>query len=240
MKLFNRDEHPNDINPVLKLQESYIKNPNFFDLWCAHPLNGQYKRLEFFLILINMVKPNVLIETGTYIGSSTKFFAQFIDKVYTIESQEKYFLISQQRFKKLNLLNVEGILGTSDTSIVEILKGLPSNSNKILLAYLDAHWYKDIPTKLELEQLNHWGGPFIAMIDDFRVEDDPGYGFDKYDEITISKTLIPNLKNLFLYYPNIKSIDEAGARRGLGLVLNEKAKNIINPDFFEICRQFEI
>jgi cephalosporin hydroxylase len=187
-----------------------------------------------------LVKPNVLIETGTYIGSSTIFFAQFIDKIYTIESQEKYFLISQQRFRELNLLNVEGILGTSDTSIVEILKGLPSNSNEILLAYLDAHWYEDIPTKLELEQLNHWGGPFIAMIDDFRVEDDPGYGFDKYDKITISKTLIPNLKNLFLYYPNIKSIDEAGARRGLGLVLNEKAKNIINPDFFEICRQYEI
>ena len=240
MKLFNRDKHPNDINPVLKLQESYIKNPNFFDLWCAHPLNGQYKRLDFFLTLIKMVKPNVLIETGTYIGSSTMFFAQFIDKVYTIESQEKYFLISQQRFKKLNLLNVEGILGTSGTSIVEILKELPSNSNEILLAYLDAHWYKDIPTTLELEKLNHWGGPFVAMIDDFRVEDDPGYGFDQYDVIAVSKTLIPNLNNLFLYYPNIPSNLECGARRGLGIVLNDKAKKIIDPAFFEICRSYEI
>jgi predicted O-methyltransferase YrrM len=222
------------------MEEQLKINPSLFDLWYAQALNGQYKRLEFFLILLSMTKSKLIIETGTYLGSSTIFFANFINKVYTIESNQNFFMVSQKRFKKLNLPNIEGVLGRSEMQLSSILKGLPSNSNEILLAYLDAHWDKEIPTTLELNELSTWGGPFIAMVDDFRVEDDYGYGFDQYEDIIVSKTLIPKTKNLFLYFPNIKSDDECGARRGLGIILNEKAKEIINPRFFEICRQHEI
>ncbi len=83
-----------------------------------------------------------------------------------------------------------------------------------------------------------WGGPFIALIDDFKVEDDQGYDFDEYDSVTVDLNLIP--KSLFLYYPNIQSNLEGGARRGLGIILNAKARKIIEPSFFETCRNYEI
>jgi hypothetical protein len=121
-----------------------------------------------------------------------------------------------------------------------ILKKISPDSKQVLVAYLDAHWYEQIPTTQELSQLAEWGGPFIALIDDFKVEDDQGYNFDEYDSVTVGLNLIPKSKELFLFYPNIQSNLEGGARRGLGIVLNDKARKIIDPAFFEICRSYEI
>jgi predicted O-methyltransferase YrrM len=123
-------------------EEFLIANPSYFDLWFAQPLNGQYKRLEFFLNLFRIVKPTVLIETGTYLGSSTIFFSQFVNQIYTIESEQKYFYLSQKRFLNLNITNIEGILGNSELTLALILKKIPPDSNPILVAYLDAHWNK--------------------------------------------------------------------------------------------------
>jgi len=213
------------------------QNPWIFDLWFAQPLNSQHLRLEFFLRLLRIVKPQILIETGTYLGSSTILFSRFVNIVYTIESEQKYFHLSQKRFLDLKLTNVNGIQGSSESSLDLILSKISPNSNQILVAYLDAHWNEHIPTTQELNRLMEWGGPFLALIDDFKVEDDLGYNFDKYESLTVDKSLIPKSKDLFLYYPNIPSNLESGARRGLGIVLNNKAKKMIDPDFVGICRE---
>jgi predicted O-methyltransferase YrrM len=238
--LFKGSQVKTELSELSSVEELLKANPSYFDLWFSQPLNCQYKRLEFLLNLLRIVKPAVLIETGTYLGSSTILFSQFVNKVYTIESEQKYFDISQKRFLNLKLTNIEGILGNSELSLELILKKISPDSKQILVAYLDAHWYEQIPTTQELSQLVEWGGPFIALIDDFKVEDDPGYNFDEYDSITVGLNLIPKNKNLFLFYPNIKSSLEGGARRGLGIVLNDKAKKIVDPAFFEICRSYEI
>jgi hypothetical protein len=238
--LFRRGQVKTSLSDFSSVEELLKANPSYFDLWFSQPLNCQYKRLEFFLNLLRIVKPTVLIETGTYLGSSTILFAQFVNKIYTIESEQKYFDLSQKRFLNLKLSNVECILGNSELSLELILKKISPDSKQILVAYLDAHWYEQIPTTQELNQLDEWGGPFIALIDDFKVEDDPGYNFDKYDSVAVGLNLIPKSKELFLFYPNIPSNLEGGARRGLGIVLNDKAKKIIDPAFFEICRSHEI
>jgi hypothetical protein len=238
--LFRRGQVKTSLSDFSSVEELLKANPLYFDLWFSQPLNCQYKRLEFFLNLLRIVKPTVLIETGTYLGSSTILFAQFVNKIYTIESQQKYFDLSQKRFLNLKLTNVEGILGNSESSLELILKEISPDSKQILVAYLDAHWYEQIPTTQELSQLDEWGGPFIALIDDFKVEDDSGYNYDEYDSVTVGLNLIPKSKELLLFYPNIQSKLEGGARRGLGIVLNDKAKEMIDPSFFEICRKYEI
>jgi hypothetical protein len=238
--LFKGSQEKTELNRFSSVEELLKANPSYFDLWFAQALNGQYKRLEFFLNLLRIVKPTVLIETGTYLGSSTILFAQFVSKIYTIESEQKYFDLSQKRFLNLKLSNIEGILGNSELSLELILKKISPDSKQVLVAYLDAHWYEQIPTTQELSQLAEWGGPFIALIDDFKVEDDLGYYFDEYDSVTIGLNLIPKSKDLFLFYPNILSSLEGGARRGLGIVLNNKAKKVIDRTFFEISRSYEI
>jgi predicted O-methyltransferase YrrM len=238
--LFKGNQIKNELNNSSSIEELLKANPSYFDLWFAQPLNGQYKRLEFFLNLLRIVKPTILIETGTYLGSSTILFAQFVNKIYTIESEQKYFHLSQRRFLNLKISNVEGILGNSELTLELTLKKISTDSSQILVAYLDAHWGKQIPTTQELSQLIEWGGPFIALIDDFKVEDDQGYNFDEYGSVTVGPNLIPKSKDLFLFYPNIPSNLEGGAKRGLGIVLNDKAKKIIDPAFFKICRSYEI
>jgi hypothetical protein len=227
--LFKGSQEKTELNRFSSVEELLKANPSYFDLWFAQALNGQYKRLEFFLNLLRIVKPTVLIETGTYLGSSTILFAQFVSKI-----------LSQKRFLNLKLSNIEGILGNSELSLELILKKISPDSKQVLVAYLDAHWYEQIPTTQELSQLAEWGGPFIALIDDFKVEDDLGYYFDEYDSVTIGLNLIPKSKDLFLFYPNILSSLEGGARRGLGIVLNNKAKKVIDRTFFEISRSYEI
>lgn len=45
--------------------------------------------------------------------------------------------------------------------------------------YLDAHWYGDIPPRDERAGEQKWSR-FVAMIDDFEVPGDAGYGFDDH------------------------------------------------------------
>ena len=238
--LFKNNRLKTQLKNFSTFEELLKANPSLFDLWFVQALNGQYKRLQFFLNLCSIIKPTVLIETGTYLGSSTIFFAQFISQIYTIESEKKYFDLSQKRFKNLNISNIKGVLGDSELTLRLILKEIEPDTKEILVAYLDAHWYEKIPTTQELNQLIDWGGPFIAMIDDFKVEDDPGYNYDEYNSVTVGVNLIPRNKDLFLFYPKIKAELESGARRGLGIILNAKAKNMIDPTFLEICKKYEI
>jgi predicted O-methyltransferase YrrM len=95
--LFKGSQVKTELDRFSSAEELLKANPSYFDLWFAQPLNGQYKRLEFFLNLSRIVKPSVLIETGTYLGSSTILFAHFVNKIYTIESEQKYFDLSQKQ-----------------------------------------------------------------------------------------------------------------------------------------------
>ena len=47
---------------------------------------------EEFKKLIKRFKIKNIIETGTFKGDTTKEFSKMVEKVYTIESNKKYFL----------------------------------------------------------------------------------------------------------------------------------------------------
>jgi hypothetical protein len=83
--------------------------------------------------------------------------------------------------------------------------------------YLDAHWNADLPLRDEVRLiLAHWPDAVI-MIDDFRVPDDPGYGYDSYpnDQVLQLEYLAPVLSNATrVFFPATRSSDETGARRG--------------------------
>lgn len=53
------------------------------------------------------------------------------------------------------------------------------------------------------------------MIDDFRVPEDDGYGFDTYGNgLELNESLLPPLPKWGLFYPRLPSAEESGARRG--------------------------
>ena len=126
-------------------------------------------------ILQNNAFPNVAwIETGTYLGETTKFLSKNYSSVITIEPSAPHFNYVSKRFRKIS--NVKVINATSENSFSELLR----NSKDELNIYLDGHYSGDgtfgeskvTPVKEELDSieksLDRFKKLFVA-IDDFRV-----------------------------------------------------------------------
>ena len=72
----------------------------------------------------------------------------------------------------------------------------------------------------EIENLINWNGPFIAIIDDFEIEKEPLYKFDRYGDRKIGKEIVPNATDISVWVTNYPANLETGARRGTGIVMN--------------------
>jgi len=207
----------------------HIKPHRYFDKWSIQPFNGQSKRMSVIWQIAKDFNPTLGIETGTFLGSSTPYLASMVSgEMYTIEIEEQTALLAKERFEKNHKSSkIILVVGDSVEKISEILKKTDPRDARIL-AYLDAHWYKAIPTTSEIEALINWGGSWIAVIDDFKVPDDEGYRFDAYESIEISKDILPNNDSLCLYVPIIPSGQETGRRKGTGYVCQKKDEKILS------------
>lgn len=114
------------------------------------------------------------IETGTYLGDTSKFLSNLGTKVLTIEPQEKLFLNAKRKLYKLK--NIEFLHGTSEECLESAILKLTGEVNY----WLDGHFSGDVtfkgstlsPIKYELETIEKHLTSFkrIAIfIDDIRV-----------------------------------------------------------------------
>jgi predicted O-methyltransferase YrrM len=121
-----------------------------------------------------------VVETGTYYGQTTAEFSKMVDKVFTIEINEIYYLKAKDLFAKEKINNIISIVGSSP---LEIKKIFTNNSFKSpALFYLDAHWYNYNPLIDELKEIANANiKNSIIVIHDFKV---PGknFGFDKFPD----------------------------------------------------------
>lgn len=140
--------------------------------------------------------------------------------VHTVEAVPRNFGFSRARFWPNR--NVTTELGDSRTFLRDLVVR-HANENTPAFAYLDAHWYDDLPLREECEILLTSSRPWVLMIDDFAVPDDTGYGYDDYG---VDKNLTPeylapiaHLHNGLLF-PRLPSEEETGARRGSAVLTN--------------------
>lgn len=206
----------------------HIRPHVYFDKWAIQPFNGQARRMAVVWQIAKSLKPTVGIETGTFLGSSTPYLATMVEKeMYTIEIDQKTFELATERFLKNNHQNnIRIILGDSVVQTQKILCGLDPKKDRVL-SYLDAHWYDAIPTTDEINALINWGGSWIAIVDDFKIESDPGYRYDSYGMVEIGKEILPSNKDLRLYIPNISSEYETGRRKGTGYICMKSNEKIL-------------
>ena len=198
--------------------------------WWSSPFNGQSRRLSNFFVIGAYLRPKFAIETGTFVGTSTHLFSGLgVEKTFSIEIVEKYALIARNRLKKLiDQGRIEIILGSSVDHIAQILEGI--SKDQPVIAYLDAHWHDYLPTTQELIALIQWGGPFVAVIDDFQIPDFPGYGFDSYAGNSVGPETIPVHADISLWMPSESQEYETGALRGTGYVFSKSALELIPPE----------
>lgn len=142
--------------------------------------NRQSIRLKTFREIDARIAFENYIETGTYQGMTTRFFAETAAKrnaqVYSCEISADYFAIAARTVGARK--NVHLHHGDS----VAFLRSLtPTLSGAVNFVYLDAHWYDYLPLRDELSLLANWHNT-VVMIDDFKVPFDEAFGWDRYDE----------------------------------------------------------
>jgi hypothetical protein len=192
----------------------YYAVPANRDIW-GGPLNGQIFRQQLFRDLVEALKPDAIVETGTFRGVTTEFLATTSGRpVYTVEYDGTNFGFAAARLR--HLPSVHRVHGDSRMALRQWLSA--RTSRDVLIAYLDAHWREELPARDEVRLIFERCPLSVVMIDDFEVPDDPGYGFDDYGP---GKTLnLPYLDEeiarfgLRCFFPACPSALETGARRG--------------------------
>ena len=180
------------------------------------PFNGQKRRVESVAAMFAAVPFATVIETGTYRALTTMHLRHVTSApIATIEVNPRYFEYSRRRLRRFR--DVHQFLGHSPV-VLERLRHDAEWQAEPCFFYLDAHWLNDLPLVDELHVIRQGWTDFAALIDDFRVDGDPGYQFDDYgDGKTLALELlagVPELADLQIFWPAANSSTETGARRG--------------------------
>ena len=201
----------------------YIRHPERALAW-GGPFNGQQGRRAIFEAIVCSQNPQLIVETGTYRGTTTEMLASAGTPVVTIEAHPRHYGFARVRLRKLP--NVDLRMGDSRQAMAKLFHRIgPPSQPGTLFAYLDAHWNADLPLAQELDLAFTWDRDAIVMIDDFQVPDDPGYGYDDYGP---GRALTPayiepvcRAFKLAKLYPKRTSDEETGARRGCVVLASE-------------------
>jgi hypothetical protein len=186
--------------------------PAYRRLW-GGPLNGQARRQELVKAVVNALPASAIVETGTFRGQTTAFFAGFGAPVWTTDVNRRFNLYARRRLSA----NPGVSMSLQDSrAFLQSLAGRVDVPDERVFFYLDAHWEADLPLREELEIIAGAWRHSAVLIDDFRVPDDPGYTFDDYGEgraLTL-EYLGDAIESFVVYWPAASSAAETGARRG--------------------------
>lgn len=175
------------------------------------PLNGQEGRQRIVRELARAIHFDRVYETGTYRGTTTEFLlAVFECPVFSVEISERFFRYSRARLSYSRRVHLER--GDSRSFLQR-----HATVSETAFIYLDAHWQRDLPLCDELRIISSGWPRAVVMIDDFRVPDDDGYGFDDYGPGKVLEVeILPKaeMDGWQIFYPVLPSAQETGAGRG--------------------------
>ncbi len=159
-------------------QIHFMKSQNQSLKKIAHfnEFNGALEIGNFIQLLRNDFNIRIAVETGTYHGSTAKFFASCFEDLYTIEIDDGNYLTAKQQLAPYH--NAHCFLGSSEQVLKDIL---PQLQDKKILFYLDAHRGYDSPLKDELDAISKTHrDQCIIVIDDFKVPGRADIGYDRF------------------------------------------------------------
>lgn len=177
--------------------------------------NGQSGRQAIFAAITGKIEFESIVETGTYLGSTTGWMRHVTAlPVYTCEINRHFHLMARRRLSKVEGINFE--CETSEDFLSQLADS-PLREKKVFF-YLDAHWYESLPLFEELKIISMNWQNFVVMVDDFEVPGDKGYGYDDYGfrralNLRCFRKSFEEL-GLRAYSPVLASVEETGARSG--------------------------
>jgi hypothetical protein len=180
------------------------------ELWTGYgqPFNGQRHRLQTIRRLIAAYEPDVFVETGTFLGHTTRFFLGQGVPVWTVEVKRRFYLSARVRLGVADHLTM--VRGSSP----EVLQRLRAEAFERPFFYLDAHWWSSLPLANELREIAAGWDNALVVIDDCVVPGDAGYSYDTYGGTPLMAENLPIADKMIIGYPTEPSDTETGARRG--------------------------
>jgi len=178
--------------------------------------NSDRYAAEDIVKLKNFFDIDVMIETGTFYGATTRYLSTIAKEVHSIEIVANTYDHAKNAMEKEGKFNnVKLHLGNSSNVLDNILKTI--DKTKPILFYLDAHWYDYWPILDELKMIGKYcHNNAIIVIDDFQVPNND-LGYDSYGSQPLNYDYIRStLKVVYdtygYYYNSDKKAD--GNRRG--------------------------
>jgi len=180
------------------------------------PLNGQEIRQSVLEALMRAVPFDLIIETGTYRGTTTEWLrGRSTAPIVTIEISRRFYAYSRRRLATLPAIRI--VLGESSAEIRRLAASPKHDRGATVFAYLDAHWGSTLPVRCELLELLTGWDSLCVVIDDFKVPGDPGYGYDDYGQgLVLEESVLSGLplEGCSLFFPRAPASEETGYRRG--------------------------
>ena len=215
LNLQKRVEHLEVSVRVLEMAvDAFIVNPKYVpgdDIG----FNGQRWRKQIFKDVTSAISFDSLVETGTWLGNTTGYMSQTAGRpVFTCELSPRFHALAKMRLAGMDQIHPS--LGDSRKLLRELTRDSRVGEN--VFFYLDAHWYDDLPLAEEMDIVAGRWKQFVVMIDDFKVDDDPGYTYDDYGpgKALTLELLAPSIRkhNLSVFFPKARAAEETGNRRG--------------------------
>lgn len=161
--------------------------------------------------LVDKFKVDFIIETGTFLGATTKRLSEFC-KVETFEVVAENYnksVVNCKGFDSIKLNLKDSVNGLKDL--------IPLKKDKSILFFLDAHWWDACPLLDELKVIAENGIKPVIVIHDWKVPNRPDLGFDSYKGQDFTFEWIEqSIKKIygkdFSYHYNNEA---SGAKRGL-------------------------
>ena len=190
------------------------------------PFNGQNFRQRIYTDIMSRMDFRAIVETGTFRGTTTEFFAKSDLPVYSVELDPRAYGYASLRF-----FNRRDQVHLFHGNSPEFLRGLANNpdfpKSKVFF-YLDAHVqgssrYHEPPVVEEVEIIFTNWTEAVVMIDDFEV---PGTAYSHIDYgpgRVLNLAYLEPLKYLrsFAFFPALGPQEETGAKRGWVVLCRE-------------------
>ncbi len=145
----------------------------------ASPLNGDTFACNQFLLLKNKFDIKSVVELGSCVFGSTKWFASNFEKVITVEIAPEFRDIGLKRTQDYS--NITSLLGDSVSLLPSMLKMCDNRT----IVFIDSHW-QTLPLLDELRLIKESEIIPVIIVHDCMVPHEPKLGYDSYDGVDIS------------------------------------------------------
>ena len=224
-RLGNAESHQRDVNlmmvhgakTILSKEQivSDIEDRDLPNLISQHrePFNGDLLLQGMVYGLIQAYNIFEVVETGSFVGTTTKWLSENVDYCHGIEVEKDYY-----EQAKVNAPEANVVLGRS----VDVLPDMIADLGGRILFFLDSHWKNEWPLLDELRIIGEskHASRCVIVIHDYKTGD---LGYDRYGGRVLDEDYVrPVLESHFPRSRTFTNKDAVGSRRGVLVIMGEQ------------------